>query len=475
MPDIKKKHLRAGSAWKKLPFSAPWSLFIAISLFFVVRYILPIGTVEEVDPEKVRVGLAILAFAGFLWLTEAIPLALTALLIPIVAVVTGVLNVGEGFQNFAHPLIFLFLGGFGLAAALSRQEIDRWLAQKLVHLSRGHFLTTSIALCVASAVLSMWISNTATVALLLPVALGIIREIRTVSADDQAHRAAMFILLGIAYSASIGGMGSLIGTAPNLIAAQYLKIDFVGWLAIGLPCAAILLPLALILLFVVLRPRHVPDMNPEVQPFEWTVPRVTTLVVFLLAVLAWLNGRFISDLLGVTSGFDTVIAVTALVLLAALKLVNWADIDRTTDWAVLLLFGGGLTLSEILKPNRTGASTYLASELSVITSQLPVILIIGCVVFFVIFLTELSSNTATTALLVPIFGRVALEMGFEPSQLILPLAFAASCAFMLPIATPPNAIVFGSGEIPQRTMMRVGIVLNIVLGLVLTGLSQVLF
>lgn len=451
-------------------------LALALAGFLIPFFLLPISTeTSSLDPAKIRIGLGILFCAGILWLTEAVPLAITALLVAVLAVLTGTLSVSESLKNFAHPLIFLFLGGFGIAAALSNQGIDRFLAQKLVQLARGNFRLTALALSLAAAGLSMWISNTATTALLLPVALGILREIRSRSDAATATRAAPLLLLGVAYSASIGGMATLIGTAPNLIAAEYLDIDFSGWMRIGLPVVAILLPVALILLHFILRPGDLPQLEISKEKFAWTPPRIATLIIFLLTVAAWLNSRNLAAMLAIEKGFDSIIAIASVVILSSFKLVRWRDISSTTDWGVLLLFGGGLTLSEILKPNRTGASSYLAEQLSSLTTGWPSALIIVAIVLFVIFLTELTSNTATTALLVPIFGTLAAEMGFASAQLVLPLAFAASCAFMLPIATPPNAIVYASGKIPQRTMMRVGLILNVVLALILSGLSQVLF
>ena len=454
----------------------PGLILIAVTLFVVVRFLVPVSSTSPgTDPELIRTGLALLAFIGFLWLSEALPLAITALFVPVMAVALGILDVPTAFRGFGHPLIFLFLGGFGIAAALSRQELDRWLAQRLIHLAKGHFRTSALALAVAAAGLSMWISNTATTALLLPVALGILAELETRAGTGSTRNAAPLLLLGIAYSASIGGLATLIGTAPNVIAAQYLDIDFASWMKIGLPAVAVLLPIALVILHSLLRVGKLPSLEVANEPFQWTAPRITTLAVFGLTVAAWLASRPLSDLLGVEKNLDSIIAIASLVLLSALGLVGWKDVDRTTNWGVLLLFGGGLTLSESLKPDRTGASTYLAELISGLVGSWPQIAIVAVIVLFVIFLTELSSNTATTLLLVPIFGGVAVEMDLAPEMLVVPLTLAASCAFMLPVATPPNAIVFGSGAIRQRTMMRVGLVLNLALALVLALLSTFLF
>ncbi|MEN8743850.1 MAG: SLC13 family permease, partial [Lentimonas sp.] len=222
---------------------------MAFILFFSIRQWLPIGELpENYDAQGVRTGLAILTMAAVLWLTESLPLAITAILIPVTAALTNTLDVTKSFSGFAHPLIFLFLGGFGLAAALSHQKLDQWLALRILKIGHGSFHRTAISIFLVSAVLSMWISNTATAALLLPVALGILKHIETNCGEEQKKKCSLYLLLGIAYSASIGGIGTLIGTPPNAIAAANLNISFTEWLAIGLPAVAILLPALFILL-----------------------------------------------------------------------------------------------------------------------------------------------------------------------------------------------------------------------------------
>lgn len=421
----------------------------------------------------IRIGLATLALAAILWLTEALPLALTAILVAIVSSLTGALDVTRSFAGFAHPLIFLFLGGFGLAAALSRQEIDRWIAGRILTIGRGRFHPTAIALFLVSAGLSMWISNTAAVALLLPVALGVLGKVSENCDSETCAREATYLLLGIAYSASIGGIGTLIGTPPNAIAAANLGIGFSDWLKVGLPVVALLLPTLFLLLFLVVRPKRLPRFEVREAPFTFTAPRLATLAVFLAAITAWLCGRPLAASFGMGDGIDTIIAVAALVVLAVGRLVDWKDIDRATDWGVLLLFGGGITLSKVM--SATGASDYLAHQIQLVTDGWPPLAFIGVVILFMIFLTELSSNTASTALMVPIFAVVATDLGLPPKAIVLPIAMAASCAFMLPIATPPNAIVFASGKVTQRQMMRTGLFLNLLFAAILTGLAAILF
>ena len=455
------------------------SIGAALVAFALIYWFLPVDDTDTHTAAQVRTGLAILALAAILWLTEAIPLAITALLVPVVSVLAGVFPgeaktiVPQAFAGFAHHLIFLFVGGFGIAAALTRQGLNRWLANSILILAGGRFHFTCIGLFCTAAFTSMWISNTATTALLFPVALGLLSDLEDKSGPERARQLAPFILLGLAYSASIGGIGTIIGTFPNAIAAEKLGIDFLSWLKFGIPCVAILLPSLIVILFLVLRPGTVPSLSPRKEPFVFTTPRILTLTIFLLTIVGWLCSKPLSEVFNVAKGFDSIIAVSSLVLMASFGLVRWKDVDRTTDWGVIILFGGGLTLGTVLK--LTGASSFLASHLNHLTAGWPFLLIVGAVVVFVIFLTELTSNTATTTLFVPIFYQVAIEIGVSPPQLILPLTIAASCAFMLPIATPPNAIVFGSGKIAQRTMMRTGLVLNVSFALILTALSTVLF
>jgi sodium-dependent dicarboxylate transporter 2/3/5 len=455
------------------------SIGAALVAFALIYWFLPVDDTDTHTAAQVRTGLAILALAAILWLTEAIPLAITALLVPVVSVLAGVFPgeaktiVPQAFAGFAHHLIFLFVGGFGIAAALTRQGLNRWLANSILILAGGRFHFTCIGLFCTAAFTSMWISNTATTALLFPVALGLLSDLEDKSGLERARQLAPFILLGLAYSASIGGIGTIIGTFPNAIAAEKLGIDFLSWLKFGIPCVAILLPSLIVILFLVLRPGTVPSLSPRKEPFVFTTPRILTLTIFLLTIVGWLCSKPLSEVFNVAKGFDSIIAVSSLVLMASFGLVRWKDVDRTTDWGVIILFGGGLTLGTVLK--LTGASSFLASHLNHLTAGWPFLLIVGAVVVFVIFLTELTSNTATTTLFVPIFYQVAIEIGVSPTQLILPLTIAASCAFMLPIATPPNAIVYGSGQVAQRTMMRTGLVLNVSFALILTALSTVLF
>ncbi len=360
-----------------------------------------------------------------------------------------------------------------MASAMAYQGVDRWIANRVIILGKGSLLLSSALLFGATALLSMWMSNTATTAMMIPLVLGIVSQASTGTDGKAEERTAIFLLLGVAYAASVGGIGTIIGSPPNGIAADKLGITFLEWMKFGIPSVLVLLPVMYVVLLVVSRPatKNRITISKDVFVFNWH--RITTLVIFAVTALCWIFSKKIGALIGVKGGMDALIALCAVIAVLYFRVVRWRDIDRGTDWGVLFLFGGGLTLSAVMK--KTGASLFLARGFSDLVEGLPIIVIIAAVIAFIIFLTELSSNTATAALFVPIFIVVAEQMNIVPTQLVIPLALAASCAFMLPIATPPNAIVFGTGRIPQKTMMRIGLVLNIVFIVALTLLSRTIF
>lgn len=409
--------------------------------------------------DPLRTGLALFVLVGLLWMTQALHLSLTALLVPLLAVLAGLLQPLQALASFAHPIIFLFLGGFALAAALAAQGMDRALAAAVLRLAGGRRAAAVLLLAGLTALLSMWMSNTATVALMVPLALGLLAaQPETEPPASEGTRA--FILLALAYSASIGGMATLVGSPPNAIAAAQAGIGFAQWLRIGLPLALLLWPLALALLAWQLRPQLRGSFRVEAEPFIWNRPRLATALIFGLTVLGWMFGAPLGRALGVGADIDTVVALAAIVALGASGALHWRAFERHVQWGVLLLFGGGLALSEVMAAS--GASRFLAEGvLAVVQSAPPALLVLG-VVAFVVFLTELVSNTASAALLLPLFLPAAAALGLPPMAVAAAIGLAASCAFMLPVATPPNALVFGTGMVPQALMMRCGFWLNLV-------------
>lgn len=406
------------------------------------------------EPQVVT-GLCILIFVAVLWLTEAIHVSITALLIPLLAVFLGVFNTQAALNNFSNSIIFLFLGGFALAAALHKQKLDQAIADKVLLIARGKMSVAVFMLFGVSAGLSMWISNTATTAMMLPLVLGVMSKLDA----KKSHSTYLFVLLGIAYSASIGGIATLVGSPPNAIAAAEVGLNFTEWMELGLPISLILMPIAILVLYIMTKPDLSHTFELDHQPVEWTNGKKITLAIFLLTVTFWIFSKPINAMLGGFAKFDTLVAIGAILLLGASRAVEWKDIEKTTDWGVLILFGGGICLSNVLKA--TGTSVFLANGLAGFLEQAGVLLTILSVVAFVVFLTEFASNTASAALLVPVFATIAEALGLSPVILSALIAVAASCAFMLPVATPPNAIVFATGHIKQKEMMRIGMVLNV--------------
>ena len=450
-------------------------LVIAALAMVPLSGLLPVNagwlTGSSLDPVKVKLGLGILGCVALLWMTEALPLAATALLVPVLGTLTGLMDLKTSMSAFGDPLIFLFFGGFALATAMSVQGLDQWLARRVVGAGRGSFVRVSCLMFALTAALSMWMSNTATTALMIPLALGILARLPD---DAMRGRRTAFLLLGTAYAASIGGLGTLVGTPPNGIAAAQLGIGFVGWLRFGLPSMLLLLPLMVLVLLLVFRPGAAPvTVGADTARFGWNRGRVVTLAIFATAALAWMSGGFLGPMLGLGGAFDTLVALLAVLVIAGTGVAGWKDIEKGTEWGVLLLFGGGLALSRML--DESGAGHFLAREIVTLSQGWPPVLLIGVSLLLVIGLGEFASNTASAALMVPIFAAVAAEAGMAPAQLVVPIAIASSCGFMLPVATPPNAIVFATGMIRQRDMLRAGAVLDLVSLAVLAGLAWKVF
>lgn len=400
-------------------------------------------------------GLALLFFVAVLWLSEAINIIITALLVPVLATLLGVLDLKTALASFADPIIFLFLGGFALAAALSRQGLDKAIAALVLKRAGGQLGLALLLLFAVSAGLSMWISNTATVAMMLPLMLGLLSQL----SGENEGATWVFALLGLAYSASIGGIATLVGSPPNAIAAAATGVDFMGWMVRALPLTLLLLPSAMVILYLLLKPKLNRAIVIDESVMEWNSEQKTTLFIFAAAVVLWVFSKPINSLLGNISSFDSLVALMALIALAVSRVVHWDDIEKTTEWGVLFLFGGGLCLSQVLET--TGTSLFLGETIGELLNGTSALLAVVVIVGFVVFLTELASNTASAALLIPVFVAISASLGIEPVVMASLIAVSASCAFMLPVATPPNAIVYGTGFVPQTSMMKAGFWLNL--------------
>ena len=408
------------------------------------------------------------------WIFEPIPIPATSMIPLGVFPLLGILDGKQVAQAYGDPLIILLMGGAMLSKAMEKSGAHRRIALYMVNLFGGHDQRRLVfGFMVASALLSMWVSNTATTLMLLPVAYAVLDSAET----GNAQKLAVPLFLGIAYAASIGGLGTPIGSPPNVV---FLKVygeatgtipSFTQWMLWGLPVVVMLLPLAGLWIT-----RHLGKTSPLEIPQAgiWRSEEVRVLIIFSLTALAWITLR--EPYGGWSSWFNlptanyAAVALTAVVLMFVLpngrggRLLDWESAS-TIHWGVLLLFAGGIAIAKAFTV--TGISEAIGESLSAVT-RLSIIVLIAVVALSVTFLTEITSNTATTTLLMPILAAAALGAGFDPALLMLPAALSASCAFMLPVATAPNAIVFGTGKITVEQMAREGIVLNLIGAAVIT-------
>ena len=427
------------------------------------------------------------------WATEAVPIAVTALLPIVVFPLLGIASIQDTTAPYANKVIYLFLGGFIVAFAMQRWNLHRRIALAVLQHVGGNGRSLVGGFMLASAVISMWVMNTSTTMMLLPIAVSIIGVIhKTVGGlDDAAKEDFQYsLLLGVAYGATIGGMATLVGTAPNAMLAAFMQetygteIDFSSWMLVGLPLSAMLLPFAWVVLTrvafkvdfktsdegkAVLR-----RMKEELGAI--TVPEIRVAIVFVLMAATWVLRPLLVKLPGLSALDDSGIAMAGGIALFLIPsgdksdpiLLRWTYAERL-PWSVLILFGGGLTLASAV--TRTGLAEWLGGSLQTI-GALPLFALVILAATMIIFLTELTSNIATTATFLPVVGAIAIESGYDPIVLAVPVTFAASCAFMLPVATPPNAIVFGSGMLTIPKMVRAGMMLNMV-GIVLVSLVAI--
>jgi len=449
----------------KNPLRGVIILALDLILFFTLLNTLPFSTQENR-------GLALLIFVGILWLTEAFNITVTSLMVPIFAIMLNVLSTKAAFAPFSEPIIFMFFGGFVIAAVLNMQKIDLWIANHIIRLASGNLKLTVLYLFAATAGLSLFINNTAVAAMMLPLTLGILKKVDLKTNRDLY----VFVLLGIAFSASIGGIGTLTGSAPNAILASQLKITFSEWLFYGMPVTILLMIGMVFSLLVILRPNFNVPFEISLEEIPMTGKRKITLAVFVIAAFflvfgSWLEPMIRSalELSQPIKNFDAVVAMTAVIILCVTHTATWSEIQDRTEWGVLMLFGGGLVLGIVLK--ETGASKILADTIVSYIGVQHWLVMTLVLTAFIVFLTEFTSNTATAALMIPIFISVAEGVGLPSVSLAAIVACSASCAFMLPIATPPNAIVFSTGYIKQSEMVKVGFLLNIISTLVIGGLT----
>lgn len=424
------------------------------------------------------------------WATEALPIAVTALLPLVLFPLLGIADMQATASPYANKVIYLFLGGFIVALAMQRWNLHRRIALTVLQHAGGNGRSLVGGFMLASALLSMWVMNTSTTMMLLPIAVSIIAVIHgTVGSldDKQRHDFQYALLLGVAYASTIGGMATLVGTAPNAMMAAFVlenygtQVDFARWMLVGVPLSALMLPLAWLALtrwvfHVDFRTSGegraaLKKMKDDMGAIS--VPEKRVAVVFVALALTWIFRPLLVKLPGLSALDDSGIAMAGAIALFLIPsgdrsdplLIRWEHIEKM-PWSILLLFGGGLSLAGAF--SETGLAAWLGNALNAF-GMLPLALLVMLVAALIIFLTELTSNIATTATFLPVVGAIAIEAGINPIVLTVPVTLAASCAFMLPVATPPNAIVFGSGMLTIPKMARAGLALNLI-GIVLVTL-----
>ena len=405
------------------------------------------------------------------WITEAIPIAATALIPIVLFPLSGGLDLSATTASYGHKFVFLYLGGFLIAIGIEKWNLHKRIAINIISFIGIDARRVILGFMLATAFLSMWISNTATSVMMLPIGIAIIKQLSENKTFGKA------LMLGIAYSASIGGVATLIGTPPNLVLAGVIseiygyEITFSKWFLFGFPISIILLFFCWIYLTRVAYRfesksflegnTEIKSLKKELGPISYEEKLVG--IIFTLAGLCWISRSFFLQKI-LPSLDDTIIAISFGLLLFILPskqkstaLLSWRD-TINLPWGIIILFGGGMALARAFETS--GLALWLG-ELMTSFSVLPLFLLILLLIAAVNFLTEITSNLATTAMLLPVLAPLALEINIHPFGLMVGAAVAASCAFMLPVATPPNAVVFGSGYLKIQDMVTRGVIMNI--------------
>jgi sodium-dependent dicarboxylate transporter 2/3/5 len=447
---------------------------------------------EGLSPEGVAV-LATTLWVAVWWILEVVPIAVTAMLPIILFPITGAMELSTTTAAFGHKYVFLYIGGFTLAIAIEKWNLHKRIALTVINLIGTSVSKIILGFMVATAFLSMWISNTATTVMMLPIGMAIIFQLKDNpdTKEDENEIFGKALMLAIAYSASIGGIATLIGTPPNLIFAgileeQYnIEMTFSKWIIYGLPISILLLFICWKYLTTIafkFTQKDFPGGKAEIKRLLKNLGKVsyeekTVLIVFCVTAFLWITREFLFSKL-IPAIDDTIIAMASATILFILptknrkekKIINWESAVKL-PWGILLLFGGGLALAEGFKSS--GLAEWIGTQITQF-DNLPLFALLFVLVLAVNFLTEITSNLATTAMLLPVIAPIALVLDVHPFTLMVGITVAASCAFMLPVATPPNAIVFGSGYLKIPDMLRTGILMNIISVILITLITYYL-
>ncbi|WP_339625385.1 DASS family sodium-coupled anion symporter [uncultured Maribacter sp.] len=452
-----------------------------VSFFLILFFFHPEGLSEQANAV-----LASTIWIAIWWITEAIPIAVTALLPIIIFPLSGGLDLSATSGSFGHKYVFLYMGGFIIAIAIEKWNLHRRIALNIISLIGSDVRKIILGFMVATAFLSMWISNTATAVMMLPIGLAIIKQLQdnpdTIEDENQTFGKAL--MLAIAYSASIGGLATLIGTPPNLVLAGVVldtygyEITFMQWFIFGLPISIILIFICwkyLTKYAFTFKQKTFPGGKEEIKRLLSKLGKISyeekvVAFVFALTAFCWITRSFL--LQKILPGLDdTIIAIFFAIVLFLIpskkkgeQLINWEEAVKM-PWGIILLFGGGMALAKGFE--ESGLASWIGSQMTSLAG-LPILVLVLVLIAAVNFLTEITSNLATTAMLLPVLAPMALTIDVHPFVLMVGAAVAASCAFMLPVATPPNAVVFGSGYLRIPDMVSKGIVMNIISIFILT-------
>jgi sodium-dependent dicarboxylate transporter 2/3/5 len=469
-----------------------WVLLGPVS--FLIMSFLPVP--KGISPEAWKV-LAMASLMLIWWISEAVPIAVTSLLPLVLLPSMGVAKLEAAAAPYANPVVYLFMGGFVIALAMEKWALHKRIALQIVNMTGTNANGIIGGFMMATAFISMWISNTATAIMMLPIGLSIITLMQNQISPDKENEKGLrnfsiSMMLAIAYGANIGGTATIIGTPPNVVFAGYMRenfdveVTFLTWMMIGTPFAIILLIFTYFLTVKVLFPNNLGNfggakeiINSELKELgPMTTGEKLTLLIFISTALSWIFRLQIDAIFPAIKISDTTIALVAAMLLFIIPvslhkkefLLNWSDTEKL-PWGILLLFGGGLSLADSLAS--TGIINIIGDQFKGLDSE-GWVFIIGLSTVS-LFLTEVMSNVALVTIFLPVVGAIAVGAGIPPIQLCIPVTIAASCAFMFPMSTPPNAIVFASGRITIGQMAKAGFILNLITILVIAFLVKFLF
>lgn len=463
---------------------------VALLFYFILpeQYTTSAG-VSETFSHAARACAAIVLWMAIWWFTEAVPIAVTSLLPIVLFPLFGVMESSDTLKEYANGTIFLFLGGFLIAAGIARWHLDRRIALLTIRIVGTKPQQIILGLLLSTSFISAWVSNTATAAMMVPIALAVLKVVRSTREDlpiDRAeHNFGVCVLLAVAYGASLGGVLTLIGTPPNGIFARFVEqtynvpVSFIDWMLIAFPIVVVMIVATQLLMTKVLFRELVSELP---GGKDWVMHEYSklgpmssgekiVLTVFVTAALLWcfgpvIRGIQIGDMTPFKALSDTVIAMGAGIILFIIPVdykrgvhaLDWSSASDTVAWDVLLLFGGGLSMAAAIQ--KTGLADIIGAQATFLSS-LPEVAAISGLTTLTVFASEFTSNTALAATMMPLVAAVADSIGMHPEALLVATTFGASLAFMMPVGTPPNAIIFGTGRIRIAEMIRAGFWLNV--------------